>query len=65
MNLSNLELRDLIRFARAYATGYYDGRTQGVEYNSYRDDAQRHGYRLGYDSGVADFGIEDEGKEKA
>lgn len=40
---------------KAYALGYYDGRTEGVENDTYDNDALRHMYRRGYDAGVADF----------
>lgn len=47
-----------LNFAQAYAKGYYDGRTQGVElnpFNSVREREEFHGYRWGYDKGVADY----------
>ena len=42
-------------FVQAYALGYYDGRSEGVEENMYHDEESRHWYRLGYDAGVADY----------
>jgi len=43
---------------KAYALGYHDGRTEGVESNPYKADKEdmlRHMYRRGYDAGIADF----------
>ena len=43
---------------KAFALGYYDGRTEGVESNPYKaggEDALRHMYRRGYDAGVAEY----------
>ena len=39
----------------AYAIGYYDGRSEGVDNNPYEDRELRHSYRLGYDRGVSDY----------
>jgi hypothetical protein len=40
----------------AYATGYWDGRHEGVENNTYdHADPARHYYTTGYESGVGDF----------
>jgi hypothetical protein len=42
------------RELKAYATGYYDGRSEGIDSNPYTDNL-RHWYRRGYDSGIDDF----------
>jgi hypothetical protein len=43
----------------AFARGYWDGRSEGVENNPYdggKDDAQMHqAYKYGYDWGVSDY----------
>lgn len=40
----------------AYATGYYDGRSEGWEQNKYDpEQSERHWYTLGYETGVADY----------
>ena len=39
---------------KAFALGYYDGRTEGVESNPYTDSL-RHFYRRCYDAGVAEY----------
>lgn len=47
-----------LNFAQAYAQGYYQGRTHGVEanpYNCVKEREEYHGYRLGYDKGIADY----------
>ena len=50
--------------AQAYAKGYWDGRSIGVEKIPERfTDAQRHYYKLGYQKGVSDFCLFDEGQE--
>lgn len=46
--MSELELK-------AYALGYYHGRSEGVEKDPYVSDELRHLYRRGYDAGVADY----------
>ncbi len=38
----------------AFALGYFDGRTDGVERNPFRGEPERM-YREGYDLGVADY----------
>ena len=38
----------------AYALGYYDGRTNGVE-NAPNEDSARMYYILGFDRGVTDY----------
>ena len=38
----------------AYAVGYFDGRTNGIE-NAPIDDLERMYYILGFDRGVADY----------
>ena len=40
---------------KAFALGYYDGRTEGVESDPYVADNLRHMYRRGYDAGVAEY----------
>lgn len=40
---------------KAFALGYYDGRTEGVERDPYVADNLRHMYRRGYDAGIADY----------
>lgn len=42
----------------AFARGYYDGRSIGVENNTYADDAKRPmrwAYGQGYQAGVTDY----------
>ena len=39
----------------AYALGYYDGRSQGVENNIYQESKLRVMYTMGYERGVADY----------
>lgn len=39
----------------SYALGYYHGRAYGQEDAPVDDDTLRWAYRLGYDSGVADY----------
>lgn len=46
--MSELELK-------AYALGYYHGRSEGVEKDPFVADELRHLYRRGYDAGVADY----------
>jgi hypothetical protein len=38
----------------AFSIGYYDGRTQGIENNTF-SDAQREFYDSGFQRGVADY----------
>ena len=40
--------------ARAYAIGYYDGRSFGKENNGFTDDLH-HAYGLGYQAGITDY----------
>ena len=42
-------------FNYAYALGYYDGRSQGVEANPFDNDAERNAYTQGYERGVTDY----------
>lgn len=47
---------DSISLARAYAQGYWDGRSIGNDrpWDGYTD-LERHFYNMGYESGVADY----------
>lgn len=40
---------------RAYAIGYFHGRSIGVDNCPYEDDHHRVLYRYGYEAGVADY----------
>ena len=47
---------EVIEFAHHYGLGYYDGRHRGESLNSdVWPDLLRHAYKVGYDSGVADY----------
>ena len=48
---------------KAYALGYYHGRSEGVEKDPFVADELRHLYRRGYEAGVADYTTTDEGEE--
>jgi hypothetical protein len=41
--------------AYAYALGYYDGRSKGVEDNQFTFDDERQAYTEGYERGVTDY----------
>jgi len=45
----------------AYSIGYYDGRVDGIEHNTFEGEL-RHYYTCGYDAGVADYCQETEEK---
>lgn len=47
--------------AYAYALGYYDGRSKGVEVNCFEADEYRLAYTEGYERGVTDYCELDEG----
>lgn len=52
MNLDNFDYN----LAEAYALGYFDGRSKGVDTNPYEyDDTCRFLYTQGYERGVADY----------
>lgn len=40
---------------QAYAIGYYDGRSNGVENNLFDNSESRVLYTMGYERGVADY----------
>ena len=54
---------DVMDYAYAYALGYWDGRSKGVEDNKFEDDKSRVAYGFGYERGVSDFCEHDEETE--
>ena len=44
--------------AYAYARGYYDGRANGTEDNTFLLPEEREAYSIGYQTGVADYCME-------
>jgi hypothetical protein len=41
--------------AYAYALGYWDGRSKGIESNGFKDSENRMAYDWGYERGVTDY----------
>jgi hypothetical protein len=39
----------------AFARGYYDARSEGIERNPYETESERAMYRDGYEWGIADY----------
>ena len=43
------------KLERARHLGYIHGLKEGVDNNPFKDDTERHVYRLGYDAGVSEY----------